>query len=108
VLPAKQANIIFDPFAHSIINVTTMVDGDGIIASRITHRHHRRLYHKFSICTRTNEYLFNMPFIAHSVLNVFRVYIFFFFMVIGDEEYLPRMLTIMMTMMIGLLTSTND
>ena len=33
VLPAKQANIVFDPFAHSIINVTTMVEGNRLIAS---------------------------------------------------------------------------
>ncbi len=59
-----------------------MVDGDDIIPSQITHRHHRRLYHKFSICARTNEYLFNMPFIVHSVFNVY--------MGEGDEEYLPR------------------
>jgi hypothetical protein len=71
VLPAKQANIVFDRFGHSITNVTTMVDGDRIIASQITHRHHRRLYHKFGICTRTNEYLFNMPFIPHCVFNVY-------------------------------------
>jgi hypothetical protein len=57
-LPAKQANIIFDPFAHSIINVTTMVNGNGIITSRITH-HHCRLYHKFGVYAHTqmNIYL---------------------------------------------------
>jgi hypothetical protein len=77
VSPAKQANIAFDPFAHSITNVTTLVDGDGIIASRITHHHHR-LYHKFSVRTHTNEYLFNMPFIVHSLFNVVRIYIYIY------------------------------
>lgn len=33
VLPAKQANIVLDPFDYSIINVTTMVDGNSIITS---------------------------------------------------------------------------
>ncbi len=76
MLPAKQANILFDPFIHSITNVTTIVDGDGIIASRITHHHRHRLYHNFSVHIRTNEYLFNMPFIAHSLFNVFRINIY--------------------------------
>jgi hypothetical protein len=84
VLPAKQANILFDPFAHSINNVTTIVNGDDIINSRITH-HYCRLYHNFDVHTRTDEYLFNMPFIAHSLFNVFRVCIYTYTMYISFE-----------------------
>jgi hypothetical protein len=83
-----------------------MVDGDSIITSRITY-HPRRLYHNFSVCICTNEYLFNMPFMAHSVFNVFRIYIQCIYFSNSYQEYLSETLTIM-TMMIDLLTSTND
>lgn len=88
VLPAKQANIVFDPFVHSIINVITMVEGNRLIASSITHRH-RRLYHKFPlrICAQMNIYL-----ICHLWLRVCSMsWLEEINLFNNDQKYLRRM-----------------
>lgn len=90
MLPAKQANIVFEPFAHSIITVTTIVEGNRLIASSITHRcrRRRRLYHKFRIriYAQMNIYL-----ICHLWLRVCSMSWSEIDLFNNDEKYLRRM-----------------